>query len=396
MEKFLSKRINQMVLSPTLAMAAKTRELKAQGKDIIGLSLGEPDFNIPEIIKQAAIEAINQNYSKYSPIDGFLELREAICEKFERDNQLIYKPSQIVVSTGAKQSLANAALVMLNEGDEVILPAPYWVSYSEIIKIAQGVPVEVPTTIENNFKITPEQLEKAITPKTKMIWFNSPSNPSGAVYTKQELENLAVVLRKYPNIFIVSDEIYEYINFTETYTSIAQIDGLYDRTITINGVSKAFAMTGWRIGYLAAPEWIAKACYKIQGQITSGANTIAQRATIAALKTPITTFQYMKDEFRKRRDIVVNLLREVKGFKVYEPQGAFYVFPDISYFFGKILRGREINTASDFALYLLEEAGVATVTGEAFGDKNCIRLSYATSEKDLREAICRIKNAVEQ
>ena len=396
MEKFLSKRINQMVLSPTLAMAAKTRELKAQGKDIIGLSLGEPDFNIPEIIKQAAIEAINQNYSKYSPIDGFLELREAICEKFERDNQLIYKPSQIVVSTGAKQSLANAALVMLNEGDEVILPAPYWVSYSEIIKIAQGVPIEVPTTIENNFKITPEQLEKAITPKTKMIWFNSPSNPSGAVYTKQELENLAVVLRKYPNIFIVSDEIYEYINFTETYTSIAQIDGLYDRTITINGVSKAFAMTGWRIGYLAAPEWIAKACYKIQGQITSGANTIAQRATIAALKTPITTFQYMKDEFRKRRDIVVNLLREVKGFKVYEPQGAFYVFPDISYFFGKILRGREINTASDFALYLLEEAGVATVTGEAFGDKNCIRLSYATSEKDLREAICRIKNAVEQ
>lgn len=396
MEKFLSKRINQMVLSPTLAMAAKTRELKAQGKDIIGLSLGEPDFNIPEIIKQAAIEAINQNYSKYSPIDGFLELREAICEKFERDNQLIYKPSQIVVSTGAKQSLANAALVMLNEGDEVILPAPYWVSYSEIIKIAQGVPVEVPTTIENNFKITPEQLEKAITPKTKMIWFNSPSNPSGAVYTKQELENLAVVLRKYPNIFIVSDEIYEYINFTETYTSIAQIDGLYNRTITINGVSKAFAMTGWRIGYLAAPEWIAKACYKIQGQITSGANTIAQRATITALKTPITTFQYMKDEFRKRRDIVVNLLREVKGFKVYEPQGAFYVFPDISYFFGKILRGRKINTASDFALYLLEEAGVATVTGEAFGDKNCIRLSYATSEKDLREAICRIKNAVEQ
>jgi aminotransferase class I and II len=396
MEKFLSKRINQMVLSPTLAMAAKTRELKAQGKDIIGLSLGEPDFNIPEIIKQAAIEAINQNYSKYSPIDGFLELREAICEKFERDNQLIYKPSQIVVSTGAKQSLANAALVMLNEGDEVILPAPYWVSYSEIIKIAQGVPVEVPTTIENNFKITPEQLEKAITPRTKMIWFNSPSNPSGAVYTKQELENLAVVLRKYPNIFIVSDEIYEYINFTETYTSIAQIDGLYDRTITINGVSKAFAMTGWRIGYLAAPEWIAKACYKIQGQITSGANTIAQRATIAALKTPITTFQYMKDEFRKRRDIVVNLLREVEGFKVYEPQGAFYVFPDISYFFGKILRGRKINTASDFALYLLEEAGVATVTGEAFGDKNCIRLSYATSEKDLREAICRIKNAVEQ
>ena len=396
MEKFLSKRINQMVLSPTLAMAAKTRELKAQGKDIIGLSLGEPDFNIPEIIKQAAIEAINQNYSKYSPIDGFLELREAICEKFKRDNQLIYKPSQIVVSTGAKQSLANAALVMLNEGDEVILPAPYWVSYSEIIKIAQGVPVEVPTTIENNFKITPEQLEKAITPRTKMIWFNSPSNPSGAVYTKQELENLAVVLRKYPNIFIVSDEIYEYINFTETYTSIAQIDGLYDRTITINGVSKAFAMTGWRIGYLAAPEWIAKAWYKIQGQITSGANTIAQRATIAALKTPITTFQYMKDEFRKRRDIVVNLLREVKGFKVYEPQGAFYVFPDISYFFGKILRGRKINTASDFALYLLEEAGVATVTGEAFGDKNCIRLSYATSEKDLREAICRIKNAVEQ
>ncbi|MDO4880223.1 MAG: pyridoxal phosphate-dependent aminotransferase [Capnocytophaga sp.] len=396
MKQFLSNRINEMALSPTLMMAAKTRELKAQGKDIIGLSLGEPDFNIPDFIKNAAIEAIEQNYSKYSPIDGYLELREAICEKFKRDNRLIYKPSQIVVSTGAKQSLANAALVMLNKGDEVILPAPYWVSYAEITKIAQGIPVEVPTTIENNFKITPEQLEKAITPKTKMVWFNSPSNPSGAVYTREELEKLAEVLRKYPNIFIVSDEIYEYINFTDSYTSIAQIDGMYERTITINGVSKAFAMTGWRIGYLAAPEWIAKACYKIQGQITSGANTIAQRATIAALKAPVSEIQYMKEEFRKRRDIVVNLLREINGFKVNEPQGAFYVFPDISYFFGKKLRGKTIENASDFTLYLLEEAGVACVTGEAFGDNRCIRMSYATSEKDLREAIRRIKIAVEQ
>ena len=396
MKQYLSDRINAMEVSATLGMAAKTRELKAEGKDIIGLSLGEPDFDIPDFIKDAAIEAIQQNYSKYTPIDGYLELREAICEKFKRDNNLNYKPSQIVVSTGAKQCLANVALAMLNPGDEVIFPAPYWVSYKEIAKMAGGVPIEVHTTIENNFKITPAQLEAAITPKTKMVWFNTPCNPSGSIYSKAELEALAVVLRKHPHIFILSDEIYEYINFTnERVTSVAEIDGLYERTITVNGMSKAFAMTGWRIGYMGAPEWIAKACAKVQGQVTSGANAIAQRASIAALKAPKSKIQYMVDEFKRRRDLVLQLLNEIEGFKLNIPEGAFYVFPDISSFFGKTLRGRIINNASDFSLYLLEEAMVATVTGEAFGDANCIRFSYAASEKDLREAIRRIKESLQ-
>ena len=396
MKQYLSDRINAMEVSATLGMAAKTRELKAEGKDIIGLSLGEPDFDIPNFIKEAAIEAIQQNYSKYTPIDGYLELREAICEKFKRDNNLNYKPSQIVVSTGAKQCLANVALAMLNTGDEVIFPAPYWVSYKEIAKMAGGIPIEVHTTIENNFKITPAQLEAAITSKTKMVWFNTPCNPSGSIYSKSELEALAVVLRRHPHIFILSDEIYEYINFTnERVTSVAEIDGLYERTITVNGMSKAFAMTGWRIGYMGAPEWIAKACAKVQGQVTSGANAIAQRASIAALKAPKSKIQYMVDEFKRRRDLVLQLLNEIEGFKLNIPEGAFYVFPDISSFFGKTLRGRIINNASDFSLYLLEEAMVATVTGEAFGDANCIRFSYAASEKDLREAIRRIKESLQ-
>ena len=396
MKQYLSDRINAMEVSATLGMAAKTRELKAEGKDIIGLSLGEPDFDIPDFIKEAAIEAIQQNYSKYTPIDGYLELREAICEKFKRDNNLNYKPSQIVVSTGAKQCLANVALAMLNPGDEVIFLAPYWVSYKEIAKMAGGVPIEVHTTIENNFKITPAQLETAITPKTKMVWFNTPCNPSGSIYSKAELEALAVVLRKYPHIFILSDEIYEYINFTnERVTSVAEIDSLYERTITVNGMSKAFAMTGWRIGYMGAPEWISKACAKVQGQVTSGTNAIAQRASIAALKAPKSKIQYMVDEFKRRRDLVLQLLNEIEGFKLNIPEGAFYVFPDISSFFGKTLRGRIINNASDFSLYLLEEAMVATVTGEAFGDANCIRFSYAASEKDLREAIRRIKESLQ-
>ena len=396
MKQYLSDRINAMEVSATLGMAAKTRELKAEGKDIIGLSLGEPDFDIPNFIKEAAIEAIQQNYSKYTPIDGYLELREAICEKFKRDNNLNYKPSQIVVSTGAKQCLANVALAMLNPGDEVIFPAPYWVSYKEIAKMAGGVPIEVHTTIENNFKITPAQLEAAITSKTKMVWFNTPCNPSGSIYSKSELEALAVVLRRHPHIFILSDEIYEYINFTnERVTSVAEIDGLYERTITVNGMSKAFAMTGWRIGYMGAPEWIAKACAKVQGQVTSGANAIAQRASIVALKAPKSKIQYMVDEFKRRRDLVLQLLNEIEGFKLNIPEGAFYVFPDISSFFGKTLRGRIINNASDFSLYLLEEAMVATVTGEAFGDANCIRFSYAASEKDLREAIRRIKESLQ-
>ena len=396
MKQYLSDRINAMEVSATLGMAAKTRELKAEGKDIIGLSLGEPDFDIPDFIKDAAIEAIKQNYSKYTPIEGYLELREAICEKFKRDNNLNYKPSQIVVSTGAKQCLANVALAMLNPGDEVIFPTPYWVSYKEIAKMAGGVPIEVHTTIENNFKITPAQLEAAITSKTKMVWFNTPCNPSGSIYSKAELEALAVVLRKYPHIFILSDEIYEYINFTnERVTSVAEIDGLYERTITVNGMSKAFAMTGWRIGYMGAPEWIAKACAKVQGQVTSGANAIAQRASIVALKAPKSKIQYMVDEFKCRRDLVLQLLNEIEGFKLNIPEGAFYVFPDISSFFGKTLRGRVINNATDFSLYLLEEAMVATVTGEAFGDANCIRFSYAASEKDLREAIHRIKESLQ-
>ena len=396
MKQYLSDRINAMEVSATLGMAAKTRELKAKGKDIIGLSLGEPDFDIPDFIKEAAIEAVQQNYSKYTPIDGYLELREAICEKFRRDNNLHYKPSQIVVSTGAKQCLANVALAMLNPGDEVIFPAPYWVSYKEIAKMAGGVPIEVHTTIENDFKITPAQLEVAITPKTKMVWFNTPCNPSGSIYSKEELEALAVVLRKHPNIFILSDEIYEYINFTnERVTSVAEIDGLYERTITVNGMSKAFAMTGWRIGYMGAPEWIAKACTKVQGQITSGANAIAQRASITALKAPKSKIQYMVDEFKRRRDLVLQLLSEIDGFKLNVPEGAFYVFPDVSSFFGKTLRGRNIHNATDFSLYLLEEAMVATVTGEAFGDANCIRFSYAASEKDLREAIRRIKESLQ-
>ncbi|MCM4170159.1 pyridoxal phosphate-dependent aminotransferase [Arenibacter sp. TNZ] len=391
MKNHLSDRINSMSTSATLAMAAKARELKSEGKDIIGLSLGEPDFNIPDFIKEAAKQAIDQNYSSYSPVDGYADLKQAIANKFKRDNGLTYGLNQIVVSTGAKQSLANIAMVMLNDGDEVILPAPYWVSYSDIVKLAEGVPVEVPTSIDTDFKMTPEQLEKAITPKTKMIWFSSPCNPSGSVYNQEELEGLAAVLRNHPNIFIVSDEIYEHINFIGAHVSIANIDGMYDRTITVNGVSKAFAMTGWRIGYIGGPEWIAKACNKFQGQITSGANAIAQRATIAALDAPISSIKFMIDEFHKRRDLVLALLGEIKGFNLNVPEGAFYVFPDISSFFGKTLNGILINNASDFALYLLEKANVATVTGEAFGNANCIRISYAASEKELREAVSRIK-----
>lgn len=394
MSNLLSDRIKNMSTSATLAMAAKARELRTQGKDIIGLSLGEPDFNIPEFIKDAAKKAIDENYSSYSPVDGYADLKQAISNKFKRDNNLDYGLNQIVVSTGAKQSLANVAMVIINKGDEVILPAPYWVSYSDIVKLAEGVPVEVPTSIETDFKMTPEQLEAAITPKTKMIWFSSPCNPSGSVYNKEELEGIARILNNYPGILVVSDEIYEHINFRGKHESIATIDGMYDRTITVNGVSKAFAMTGWRIGYIGAPEWIAKACTKFQGQITSGANAIAQRATIEALNAPVSKIQFMIDEFHKRRDLLLQLLGEIKGFNLNVPEGAFYVFPDISSFFGKTLNGFTINNASDFALYLLENANVATVTGEAFGNPNCIRISYAASEDELREAVKRIKAVV--
>lgn len=390
----LSERITNMATSATLAMAAKARELRAQGKDIIGLSLGEPDFNIPDFIKQAAKKAIDENYSSYSPVDGYVELKQAISAKFKRDNQLEYGLNQIVVSTGAKQSLANIAMVLLNKGDEVILPAPYWVSYSDIVKLAEGVPVEVHTGIDSDFKMTPEQLERAITPKTKMLWYSSPCNPSGSVYSRKELQALAEVLHKYPDILVVSDEIYEHINFIGGHVSMAGIAGMYDRTVTVNGVSKAFAMTGWRIGYIGAPEWIAKACTKFQGQITSGANSIAQRATIAALEAPVSSIKYMIDEFRMRRDLILSLLGEVEGFNLNVPEGAFYVFPDISGFFGRELNGTLISNASDFAIYLLEHANVATVTGEAFGGPNCIRISYAASEKEIREAVARIKAVV--
>ncbi len=394
MNQHLSERINNMSTSATLAMAAKTRELRNEGKDIIGLSLGEPDFNIPDFIKDAAKQAIDDNYSSYSPVDGYADLKKAIANKFKRDNTLEYGLNQIVVSTGAKQSLANVAMCMLNQGDEVILPAPYWVSYSDIVQLAEGVPVEVPTSIDKDFKMTPEQLEAAITPKTKMLWFSSPCNPSGSVYSLAELEGLAEVLRKHPNIFIVSDEIYEHINFRGGHVSIAGIEGMYDRTITVNGVSKAFAMTGWRIGYIGAADWIAKACTKFQGQMTSGANAIAQRATITALEAPVSKIQFMIDKFHERRDLILKLLGEIEGFNLNIPEGAFYVFPDISHFFGKTLNGVTINNASEFALYLLEKANVATVTGEAFGNPNCIRISYAASEDDLKEAVKRIKNVL--
>ncbi|MDC0514574.1 pyridoxal phosphate-dependent aminotransferase [Flavobacteriaceae bacterium] len=390
----LSNRINSLPISATLAMAAKARELKNQGIDIIGLSLGEPDFNTPEFIKEAAVQAVNDNWNSYSPVDGYADLKEAICKKFKRDNKLDYDPSQIVVSTGAKQSIANVCMVLLDPGDEVLLPAPYWVSYSAIATLAEAKSIIIPSSIETDFKITPEQLEAAITPKTKLIMFNSPNNPSGTIYTEDEYRALGKVLEKYPDIYILSDEIYEHINYGTPHFSIAAIPELYDRTITVNGVAKAFAMTGWRIGYIGAPIWIAKACNKMQGQITSGANCIAQRATIAAVSAPVSAIQYMVDEFASRREIIIGLLNEIPGFKLNQPQGAFYVFPDVSHYFGKTIGGKQIENASDFALFLLEEAHVATVTGEAFGNENCIRISYAASDENIRTAVARIAAAL--
>lgn len=394
MKNQLSNRINTLPVSETLAMAAKARELKEQGKDIISLSLGEPDFNTPDFIKEAAIQAIHDNYNSYSPVDGYTDLKQAIANKFERDNNLNYNLNQIVVSTGAKQSIANVAMVLLNPGDEVLLPAPYWVSYSAIATLAEATFKEIPSTVASNYKITPQQLEQAITPKTKLIFFNSPNNPSGTVYSEEEYRALAKVLEKYPNIYILSDEIYEHINYGEPNFSFAAIENMYNRTITVNGVAKAFAMTGWRIGYIGAPEWIAKACTKMQGQITSGANCIAQRATIAALEAPVSKIKYMVDEFHKRRDMILGLLSDIEGFELNKPGGAFYVLPNISYFFGKEIKGHKINAASDFSFFLLEEANVATVTGEAFGAPECIRISYAASEEQLRKAVNRIKKAL--
>ena len=394
MKEYLSDRINNLAVSQTLAMAAKARELKNDGKDVIGLSLGEPDFNTPNYIKQAAVNAINEDYNSYTPVDGYVDLKNAIITKFKRDNKLNYDLSQIVVSTGAKQSLSNVAAALINPNDEVILPCPYWVSYSDIVGLNGGVPVEVKTDISNDFKMTAKDLENAITPKTKMLWFSSPCNPSGSVYSKKELRELADVLVKYPNIYVLSDEIYEHINFCGGHFSIAEFEDMYDRTITVNGVSKAFAMTGWRIGYIGGPSWIARACNKMQGQVTSGANCIAQRAVITALLESPSKITYMVDEFKLRRDLILSLLNDIDGFKCNTPDGAFYVFPDISYFFGKTIDGYKINNASDMSLFLLDKALVATVTGDAFGDPNCIRISYAASQDQLIEAIKRIKNVL--
>ncbi|PHN92061.1 aspartate aminotransferase [Maribacter sp. 6B07] len=395
MSNQLSDRINSVTPSATLEMAAKARELRAEGKDIIGLSLGEPDFNTPDYIKEAAIKAVNEDYNSYTPVDGYVDLKKAIITKFKRDNNLNYEPAQIVVSTGAKQSLYNVAQVILNAGDEVILPCPYWVSYSDIVKLADGVPVEVPTTLENDFKMTAEQLEAAITPKTRMLWYSSPCNPSGSIYSKEELRALADVLQKHPQIIVVSDEIYEHINYGVTaHASMAEFEDMYDRTVTVNGVAKAFAMTGWRIGYIGAPAYIARATNKLQGQVTSGANCIAQRAVITALEESPERIKYMVDEFKERRKLILSLLNEIEGFKCNEPEGAFYVYPDVTAYFGKTLRSKQINNASDFSMYILEEANVATVTGDAFGNGNCIRISYAASVKEIKEAISRIKEAL--
>ena len=391
----LSDRIKNLPVSATLAMAAKARELKENGIDIIGLSLGEPDFNTPDFIKNAAVKAIEDNYNSYSPVDGYLDLKKSICKKFKRDNGLNYNANQIVVSTGAKQSIANTIQVLINPGDDVLLVAPYWVSYSAIVTLAEGNPIEIRSDISSDFKITAAQLDNSITPNTKLVIINSPNNPSGTVYTKDELIELSMILEKYPNIYVLSDEIYEHINYGVPHFSFAKIPSMFNRTITVNGLAKAFAMTGWRIGYIGAPDWIAKACTKMQGQITSGTNCIAQRATIAALDAPVGEIKYMVDEFKERRKLIIDLLNNIKGIKVNQPMGAFYVFPDISNFFGKTIKGKTIKNASDFSIFLLEESHVATVTGDAFGCPNNIRISYAASKKQITEAIKRIQSALE-
>ena len=389
MEKF-SDRLNRMSFSQTFVMSNKVREMKAEGIDVISLTLGEPDFDVPADIKEAAFEAINNNFSHYSPVPGFLDLREAICGKLKRDNHLEYKPSQICVSNGAKQAILNVLSSIINDGDEVILPAPYWVSYDEMVKMMGGKSVFVETSIDTEFKMTAAQLENAITPKTKALLYSSPCNPSGSYYTYEELESIANVIAKYPQITIISDEIYEFTNYEGKHTSIAEFQQVYEQTAVINGMSKAFAMTGWRIGYSACPSWLAQACEKIQGQMTSGANTMAQKASITALKTDPSEYRFMIDEFKKRRDLVFSLIKDIPGFKVNYPKAAFYFFPDISFYVGKSLNGTFIKDADSFAMFLLENAHVGTVGGVSFGNPNCIRFSYATSEKDLIEAMKRI------
>ena len=394
MEKHLSYRINSLSESQTIAMSAKSREMKDNGIDVISLSLGEPDFNTPEFIKEAGIEAIKNNFTHYPPVPGYLELRQAISNKFKRDNNLSYSPSQIVVSTGAKQSLANVILSIVNEGDEVIVPTPYWVSYIELIKLAGGKPVFVSSSIDTEFKITPDQLENAITDKSKLMIFSSPCNPSGAVYSLKELEGLKDVIKNYPNFFIISDEIYELINFDSKHASLASFSEVYDQVITVNGVSKGFSMTGWRIGYIGAPEWIAKACTKMQGQFTSAPTGISQKAAQAAVEADPEVVEHMKHTFKKRRDLVLGLLNKIEGIKCTTPPGAFYLFPDVSFYLGKSYDGKTMNNTGDLCMFLLEVGNVALVTGEAFGNPECVRISYAASDKDLTEAAKRIKESL--
>ncbi len=396
MEQYLSERIKSLSESQTLAMAAKSRELKAQGIDIISLSLGEPDFDTPDFIKDAAKKAIDDNFTHYPPVSGYGEVLEAISDKFKRDNNLDYAPNQIVVSNGAKQSLANVILALINPGDEVLVPTPYWVSYVEIIKLAGGVPVFIYSNVDTDFKITGDQLKASITDKTKMIMFSSPCNPSGSVYSKDELASLKDVLVNHPNIFVVADEIYELINFGEQHYSIANFEELYNQVITVNGVSKGFAMTGWRIGYIGAPLWIAKAVAKMQGQITSAPSSIAQKAAQAAVEASPEKVEYMRSTFLKRRDLMLEQLTSIEGIRCATPTGAFYLFPEVKAFFGKSHGDRTINNADDLSMYLLEEARVGVVTGNAFGNPECIRLSYATSEENLLEAAARIKSALEK
>ena len=392
----LSSLLSRFSEPETLKMARLGRELRLQGKDIVDLSLGEPDFNTPEHIKEAAKKAIDENWSHYSPVSGYLDLREAVCNKFRRDNYLEYKPENIVVSTGAKQSLANAVLSIIDEGDEVIIPTPFWVTYAALVQLARGEVKLIKSSLENNYKITAEQLEAAITQKTKLFMFSSPCNPSGAVYKKEELETLAEVFKKHPQVSIISDEIYEYINYNGSHESIAQFAALKERTIVINGLSKGFAMTGWRLGYLAAPIEIAKACEKLQGQFTSGTNAIAQRAAITALNSPLNASKEMVKEFRRRKEKVMHLMKQIKGFEFSEPDGAFYAFPRVDHYFGKSDDEERINNADDLAMYLLNKAHVSTVTGSAFGDDSCLRLSFANSMLNIERGFERIKVALER
>ncbi len=392
----LATRIATLNESATIRMAQLTRELKRQGRDIIDLSLGEPDFETPLYIRDAAKKAIDDGFTHYTPVAGYLDVREVISEKFKRENGLNYTADQIVISTGAKQSIINAVLCLVDPGDEVILPAPFWVSYNAMVKLAEGISVEIPTTIENDFKITPRQLENAITPKTKLLIFSSPCNPTGTVYNKEELRTIAEIISRHKNLFIISDEIYEHINFISKHESIGQFDFIYDRVVTVNGLSKAFAMTGWRLGYIGAPVWLAKACDKIQGQYTSATCSITQRAALTALNGDLTTTMEMKEAFVRRRDLVFNMLKNIHGIKVNLPQGAFYFFPDVSNYFGQSYNGTTVHNADDLAMYLLNEGNISVVTGSAFGDNNCIRLSYATSDEKLKEALVRMESALKK